>query len=228
MGFAVLQDLAARVNTKLIERGLAKPSEDGWSIPMDPAVRRTYLLVLAQLAREMGARRGLDLHPVTHSNEVSRDFSRLLELEPMPSRGQVVDFDLQVVGIDLTDIPLDDVLNFKAESGGVHRRYMQNLRRFALELSAMEPTDRPRELAARRAELEDAAADLRGSALGAWHRPKDAAGIALSIAGAAWAIATADPVPATLSGLGVGLKLLPGGDHGSAYSYLLQAAKKLR
>ncbi len=81
--------------------------------------------MLAQLARETGARQGLDLHPVTNGRGAGEGFRRLLELEVMPSRGQVVDFDLQVVALDLDDIPLDDVLQFKREADGAHRKYMQ-------------------------------------------------------------------------------------------------------
>lgn len=39
----------------------------------------------------------------------------------MPSRGQVVDLDFQTVGLDLDDIPLDEVLDFKRDSDGAHR-----------------------------------------------------------------------------------------------------------
>lgn len=59
MGMASLRAVAESVNAKLRERGLAKTTEDGVSIPMHPVVRSAYLLVLAQLARETGARHGL-------------------------------------------------------------------------------------------------------------------------------------------------------------------------
>lgn len=105
--------LGDEVLEKLVERGLAKASEDGVAIPMHPGVRSAYLLILAQLARETGERHGLDLHPVTNARGAGDSFRQLLELEPMPSRGQVVDLDLQAMGVDLNDIPLDEVLEFK-------------------------------------------------------------------------------------------------------------------
>jgi hypothetical protein len=47
----------------LADRGLATETQDGVSIPMHPLVRSVYLIVLAQLSREVGQRAGLDLHP---------------------------------------------------------------------------------------------------------------------------------------------------------------------
>lgn len=228
MGMASLRAVAEAVNSKLKERGLAKESEDAVSVPMHPAVRSAYLLVLAQLARETGARQGLDLHPVTNGRGAGDGFRRLLELAPMPSRGQVIDFDLQVVAVELDDVPLDDVLSFKRESGGAHRKYMQDLRRFTLELSAMDEGDRERAFADRRADLDDAARDLRQRSLEAWRSPKAVGGFGLGMTGAAWSIATANPVPAVLAALGAALNMFPGKAHGNAYSYLFDARRTLR
>ena len=227
MGLGVLGPVARKVADKLRKRGLATESADGVSIPMHPAVRSSYLLVLAQLARETGARQGFDLHPATNGRG-SEAFRQLLDLESMPSRGQVVDFDTQVVAIDLDDIPLEDILQFKRESDGAHRKYMQNLRNFALGLEAMDEGDRARALADRRADLEDEAQDLRRRAWTAWRSPKDVTGFGLGIAGATWSIATANPIPAALTAIGAGLKMLPSKHQGSAYSYLFDAQRRLR
>lgn len=228
MGLASLRAVAESVNAKLAERGLAKATEDGVSIPMHPVVRTAYLLVLAQLARETGTRHGLDLHPVTSGRRAGAGFRRLLEVDVMPSRGQIVDFDLEVVTVDLDTIPLEDVLAFKRESGGAHRRYMQNLRAFTYELSLMEQADRARALTDRRAELQDEARDLRDRARQAWRSPKALSGFGLGMTGAAWSIAAGNPVPAVLAALGAGLGMLPDKADGSAYSYLFEARKQLR
>lgn len=228
MGNGTLREVAEKVSDKLRERGLAAATQDGVSIPMHPAVRGTYLLMLAQLARETGARHDLDLHPVTNGRGAEEAFRGLLELEAMPSRGEVIDFDLQVVAVDLDDIPLDDVLQFKHESAGAHRKYMQHLRQFALDLGAMEPTDRQRALADRQADLQDEARDLRQRALAAWRSPRNATGFALGLAGAAWSVATGSAIPAALTAIGAGVAMLPSKAHGSAYSYLFDAQKRLR
>jgi hypothetical protein len=228
MGFSALREVADRVNVRLRERGLAQESADGVSIAMHPHVRGTYLLVLALLARATGARHGLDLHPVTNGRRHVGALRRLLELEPMPSRGQVVAFDLEVVAPNLEDVPLDEVLDFRRESDGAHRRYMQNLRRFTHDLGVMEEADRVRALHDRRADLQDEASDLRRRSYEAWRSPKDLTGFGLGITGAAWSIATGNPVPAILTALGAGLKMLPSKAAGSAYSYLFDARARLQ
>ena len=228
MGYGAVARMAQDVYAELERRGLASGSEDGVSIPMHPAVRGVYLAVLAQLAREAGARQGLDLHPTTNGRGAIRAFRGFMDLAPMPSRGNVVAFDTQQVSIDLDDIPLDEVLDFRAQNVEAHRRYMRNLRQFALELSLVEAPDRQRALEDRRSELEEQARDLKGRALSAWKSPKDVAGFGLGLAGAAWSLAIGNPVPAALGGLGAVLKMLPSAASGSAYSYLFKARRDLR
>jgi hypothetical protein len=227
MGFGVLEPVARRVLDQLSARGLATPTEDGVSIPMHPRIRSVYLVLLAQLARGTGARHGLDLHPVTNGRGATAAFEHLANLAPMPSRGQLVSLDLEVVSVDLDSVPLDEVIEFKRENAREHRRYMENLRTFALELSLLDETDRTRALSDRQADLQDEARDLRARALAAWKSPKDATGFGLGFAGAAWALATHNPVPAALGLLGAGLAMLPGRANGSVYSYLFRAQRSL-
>lgn len=225
MGYAAIEAVAHRVYEELVRRGLATETQDGYSIPMHPRVRSTYLVLIAQLAREAGRRHGLDLHPATNSSGAKAAFESLLALDPMPSRGHVVAFDLNVVSVDLDLVPLDEVLDFRAEHREDHRRYMQNLRSFTLQLSLLTDTDRVRELANRRAELEEAARDLRDRARRAWKSPKDVAGFGIGITGAAWSLATHNPVPAALTLIGAGLRMLPTKTAGNAYSYLFAARR---
>lgn len=229
MGYGVLHEVSHALYEVLADRGLATETQDGVSIPMHPLVRSVYLVVLAQLSREVGQRAGLDLHPVTNGNGrgAMDAFGHFLELAPMPSRGHVVGMDLEVVGIDLETIPLDDVLAYRRENANAHRRYMQNLRSFALALSLMEEGDRRRALADRRADLADEARELRSRASSAWKSPKDVAGFGLGLTGAAWSVASGSPVPAALAALGAGLRMLPSRATGSAYSYLFRARREL-
>jgi hypothetical protein len=227
MGFGVLEPVAQRVFDQLSARGLAMPTQDGVSIPMHPRIRSIYLVLLAQLARQAGARNGLDLHPVTNGRGATEAFEQLADLPPMPSRGQLVSLDLEVVSVDLDSVPLDEVLEFKRENGREHRRYMENLRTFALELSLLEEVDRARALHDRQAELQEQASDLRKRALTAWKSPTDVTGFGLGLAGAAWSVAAHNPVPAALGILGAGLKMLPSGADGSVYSYLFRASRSM-
>jgi hypothetical protein len=230
MGYVATEQLAHQVFKSLAERGLAERSRDGVSIPMHYLIRAAYLIVLAQLARETGSRHHLDLHPVTNGRGAEQAFTSFFNLEPMPSRGQIISFDLEVVSVDLEEIPLDDVLQFRDDNRDAHRRYMQNLRNFAVSLSGLESADRQRALADRRAELQEEAQALRRLSFEAWKKPVNLGGFGLGLAGAAVTLASAptgtNPVPAALITALVGvLPMLSRTQKASAYTYLFKAAR---
>lgn len=226
MGLGTLDAVAQRLHAELERRALAKPSADGLSIPLHPIVRSAYLILLAQLARDTGSRKNLDLHPVTSGRGVPT-FERFMRSGAIPSRGQIVSFDLEVVSVDLETVPLDDVLQFRSENAGAHRRYMQHLREFALSISLLDGSDRARALADRIADLKDEAGDLRRRSRAAWTSPRRLIGFGLGFGGAAWASVGGDPITGVLGALGAGLAMLPDGASGSAYSYLFRAAEQL-
>jgi len=228
-GFPAAPEEAQRLLTNLAKRGLAaRFGHYGESVFMHSVVRDAYLVVLAQLARETGFRHKLDLHPVTNNKRVAESFTEFLELGPMPSRGQVVSFDLEVVSVDLDNVPLYDILQFRDENRAEHRKYMQSLRTFAFELSMCNSADRRRALADRRAELKDEAHDLLRRSWQAFRSPRSITGFSLGLAGAAWSLAVGSPVPAVLTALGAGLGMLPSTADGGAYSYLFRASRNLQ
>jgi hypothetical protein len=129
MGFAPLSDSRMASTDRAVfemilgdlkEHGLARDSEEGVSVPLRQDVRHAYLLLLAQEARAAGQRQGYDLHPTTddRSGPAVRDF---LELSAMPSRYDVVGFDLMKASVDLDSVPLDEVLDFRRQHGAEHR-----------------------------------------------------------------------------------------------------------
>jgi hypothetical protein len=101
LGWNADAGLAEMVIEELQERGLAHQSADGVSVPLHPVVRTTVLVLLSQLARATGKRMGLDLHPTTASRSALDALIGTLSLEPMPSSGQVVALDLEVVSVNL-------------------------------------------------------------------------------------------------------------------------------
>jgi hypothetical protein len=214
----ILQDLK--------ERGLARDSEDGVSIPLRRDVRLAYLLLLAQEARTAGRRQGFDLHPATNGPHARKAVRSFLELSPMPSRQNVIGFDLLTASVDLDPVPLDEVLDFRCRYSTEHRRYMVDLRRFVAEISTADLADRRRLLELRQADLVEQARNLRRLALDAFKRPSNFAGFALALTGAAWALASGDPVAAGLGGLGAAMPLLRGRSTGSAYSYVFRAHRQ--
>ena len=213
------------IHQDLKEQGLALDSNDGVSIPLRRDVRLAYLFLLAQEARAAGRRQGYDLHPVTNGRG-GRAVRSFLELPPMPSRQNVIAFDLATASVDLESVPLDEVLGFRKEHGAEHRSYMLNLRGFVAEISTAERGDRRRLLEQRQAELTEQAKSLRRLALDAFKKPANFAGFAFTLTGAAWALASGDPVTAGLAALGGTLPLLPDRNTGSAYSYIFRAHRQ--
>lgn len=219
------EGLAEMILDELKERGLARASEDGVSIPMHPLVRATVLVLLAQILREPGQRRGLALQPVTDRQDVIKGLMTTLKLPQLPSAGRVIALDREQVSLNLASVPLDEVLEFRATHGQQHRAYMRNLRRFVAELAGLDEQARERAFVDRREELADAADDLRRLARTHWRRPL--ASFGLGLAGAAWSAHQGD-FPAALLQLGAGLLGLQGmPDTGSAYSYLFTAQRRL-
>jgi hypothetical protein len=220
--------VAEQVIERLKERGLAADTADGLSVPMHPAVRSTYLVLLAQLARRAGERRGLDLHPATNRPEAHDVIARTLNLPSMPSRGRVIDFDLQAVSVDLDDVPLDELLSYRADHRAEHRRYMTDLRSFSRDLSLMETgAERERALRDRHAEIVEASDALRRRSLKAFKQPKNALTFGLGLVGAGVSMAVGN-VPGAAVGIGTALtRLLPEKAPTSVYSYLFEARRDL-
>lgn len=143
IGYGADVDLASFLVEELQARGLAKPSEDGVSIPLHPTVRSTILVILGQLSRTIGQHRGMTIHPTTNHGPAVSDLIQTLSLQAMPSRQHVIQLDLEPVAFDLSPIPLDDVLQFRAEHYNSYRSYMRDLRRFMIELAEVTiPADR--------------------------------------------------------------------------------------
>lgn len=235
MGFAELSasrmgsrhgDVFEMIHNDLKERGLALDSEDGVSIPLRYDVRIAYLMLLAQEAREAGRRHGINLHPTTNGDTADEAIRSFLELPPMPSRQDVISFDLATASVDLDIVPLDEILDYRRQYGEEHRNYMVSLRRFIVDITAVDGADRQRLLEQRQAELDDQARSLRRLALNAFKTPANAAGFALGLTGAAWTLASGDPLPGGLAALGLVLGSVPGRGTGSAYSYIFRAHRQ--
>ena len=224
MGFYGNREMAETLFHELASRGLAQQTRDGVSVPLHPSVRYLILVLLAQILRSNGASSGLDLSPVTDQLQIVRALTEVLSLPAVPSAGNVVAFDLQSVSVDLSSVPLEEVLSFRAENGAAHRKYVRSARQFARDLSLMPPEDRTSAFADRQAELDDLASDLRRRARSAWKLP---ASFALGLAGAGWTLASGNPIGALLS---AGALLLKGpgspANEGGAFSYLFAAHER--
>ncbi len=230
MGWAADVELSDMITEELIARGLARPSEDGVSVPLHPVVRATFLVLLSQLARDAGRRAGLGLHPATTSYRAVQDLLRVMSLPPSLSAGHLVTLDMETVGLDLASVHLDEILDFREHHGRAYRAYAGNIRRQVIELGLMEPEERKITLADRREELRDEVETLRNAARLRWRNPLGT--FALGAAGATWLGAGPlhDPLGAVLAFATAGNALVGaarGQEPVTAYSYVFQANREL-
>ena len=228
MGYGADVDLAEALVSELRAKGLAKPSEDGVSIPLHPAVRTTILVILAQLARSAGNKQNLSVHPATNDMRALQDLIDTLSRERMPSRESVIAFDLEPVSFNMDSIPLDELLQFRDEHKDAHRAYMRDLRGFMAELADVNlQEERKTLLLQRRQDIADSAHDLQRSTRRALGR--NLPSWSFGIAGGVWSATTGDPLGLVLGALGLvsGILNLKATDSNkvSAYSYLFEAGR---
>ena len=228
LGYGADVNLAESLVAELQSKGLARPSEDGVSIPLHPAVRTTILVILAQLARSAGNKRNLSVHPATQDLRAHRDLIDTLSKDRMPSRNSVIAFDLEPVSFNMESVPLDELLHFRTEHQAANRAYMRDLRGFMAELAEVSlPEERKALLLQRRQEIADAAHDLQRSTRSALGR--NLPSWSLGLAGGVWSASTGDPFGLVLAALGLVSSIL--GSKGSdssnvaAYSYLFRVER---
>lgn len=224
LGYFGDEGLAMELFKELSERGLARGTEDGKSIPMHPKVRSLVLVLLSQILRSYGSKMDAELSPVTDRPGIVAALGELLSHRVIPTTGSVVAFDMSTVSVDVGSFPIDEVLDFRQENLVAYRRYTLSARRFAQELSKMNDQERADAFDLRQAELDDLASDLRKKGRKAWKKP---AALSLSLTGAAVSLAAGHPLAAALSLssslLGYAASAKP---EMGAYSYLFGASAR--
>ena len=226
LGFYGDADLADSIVRELKSRGLAGDSEDGVTIPIHVTVRTLLLVLLAQILRGQGPDAGVTLSPATDRVDL---LDALNELTGEPDgasqlSGGVVSFDMAMVGVDLSRVPIDEVLDFRRQHYSLHRDYRLLVRQFARELAAMPPDERVAAFETRQEELDDAAQMLKKKNRAAW---KKAASFGLTCTGAALTLHGEESLGTALTVGGAALNLLgdPSGGDG-AYSYLMSVQRR--
>ena len=221
--------LAQMLYDELRARGLARESEDGVSIPLHPRVRVLVLVLLSQILRKRGPELGMELLPATDRADILGGLTDLLSSPVMPSAGSVVSSDLEVVGVNLSSIPLDEILDYRSQHLDEHKSYAREIRRFVRELSLLDPDERMMAMNDRLEDLSDRADRLRRRSRQAWARP---ASLALAGVGALWTVATSDPIGAII---GIGSAALAAKDAANlaetkidVFSYLFSLPRRMR
>lgn len=226
LGYYGDKDLADSIFQKLKSRGLAKDSRDGVSIPMHTTVRSLILVLLAQILRPKGESMGLTLSPATDQKQVVNALSEII-LKPdssSPSVGDVVSFDMTMVGVDLGKVPMDEILDFRKQNYHQHRDYIQSIRDFVRELSCIPSDERTVKFEQRQEKLEDLSNGLRKIYRGSW---KKRITFSIGLIGAVWAYQTADPITALLSAASTVVGMTPDKPKEvDVYSYLFSAKRR--
>jgi hypothetical protein len=225
LGYFAAPRAASAIINELEKRKLARPSEDGVSVPMQPLVRSLVLNLLAQILRTKGTQIDLDLYPATDRPAIQRTLAGLLKDHSLPSADHVVTLDLQTVGVDLGHTPIEQLLEFKAKHSKEYHRYARSLRDFVRDAALLPENDRDKKLRDRREEINDLAESLTKTSLHTWGKR---ASFALSLLGAAWTMGTGDHIGALFAvGSAVTGANLSQPQQAGAYSYLFQARSTL-
>jgi hypothetical protein len=138
-------------------------------------------------------------------------------IQQTPPIGSVLTADIEDVGIDLTGVPLDEVLDYRIQHGHLYRAYARNLRNFVTDLASAMPQEQDNMLWDRIEEIADHAAALRKARRGLI-RP--AAAFAMSVAGATWTIRQGDPLGAIFAALSALAGFAKPPQPTSAFTYL--------
>lgn len=219
MGYTVQPGLAGMVHDELVRRGLAGDVDQGLAVPMHPTIRSAILVLLCQMIRRRGRDVGANFQPITDRPEVVAALTDLLGLPRMRSAGNVIATDLEVVSVDLSGVPLDEVLSYREAHGVDYRRYAESLRQFVTGLPE-DSAEQDVALESRIAVLRDEADALRRSSRRAWGQKAFSCG--LGCAGAAWTATTGDVIGGVLALAGsVGGFALGADSRDSAYTYVL-------
>jgi hypothetical protein len=207
-----------------IERGLAiRDPHGGGLFRMNLWVRMLVLTLFAQALRTTLGQRGINLHLATDSDDVVDGMASVLGFDSRVDAMNPLQLnnDLSDVGVDLSAVPLDEVLSFREENGQHYRAYAKGLRDLLASLAQAAPIERQQILQERKNDIRDQASDLRHLSRRAFGT--QTATLLLSLAGAAWTLHTGDPIGAILAGASAGLAAAPAEDGSvTAYSYLLR------
>ena len=225
LGYSGSEELADVIFNQLKDRGLARDSEDGVTVPMHRTVRTLILVLLSQILRGKGKEMGVTLSPVTDQWDLVFALKDVISAPATPTGvGDIVSFDLGVVGVDLSSVPIDEILDFRQQNYSAHRDYRLSVLKFSHELSNLETGDREAAFERRQEELDAKAQALRKANWQAWKKP---ATFALSAASAALAVKSGSPTSAAIAILLAMVGLIPDGSkEASVYSYLMSAQHK--
>ena len=228
LGYYGDENLADFILQELKARGWADDSEDGVSIPMHSTIRSLILVLLAQILRPKGVDMGMILSPTTDRWPLVNALNELISESnsPSPSIGDIVSFDMAMVGVDLRGVPMEEILDFREQNYSRHRNYSLSVRKFARELSYIPSEERQAVFEQRQEEIDDVVSAIKKTNRNAWKKPIS---FGIGFAGAAWTYYSGDPIGAAIAGAGAAFGMQTDkSDEVGVYSYIISAGHSLR
>jgi hypothetical protein len=167
------------------------------------------------------------IQPVIKDSNAGRFVASVIGSPARDSRPNIVLGDIARVGIDLSDVPLDEVIDFRRTYGPEYRAYSKEVRDFVLSLSLMTENDRIAAIAARRADFDDRVARLQR--IGRQSFKRQSISLGFGLAGAVWTLAHGDPWGAAFAAgaTAAGFSRPSLGSIGAAYTYVFRAGNQL-
>jgi hypothetical protein len=217
----LVEKRATSLVERLTEAHLLRPSgRDGESLA-DPFARACLLAILPLVISQHAVSPLLtQITPVTDQADVFNALSRVVDLPPFHRVGEIMQVDLNSIGINAESVPIDDMIAFRTEHRDIYSRYLRTAERIAHDLAEGSPVERALILRDREQQVEDELHELR-KVTRQWGRPLT--GISIALSGATWtAVHGGDPIGGTLAGLGA-LFAFTGHDRSEArLNYLFQ------
>ena len=227
LGFHGNKYIAKEILNELKKRGLAEDSEDGVSVPIHRSVRTLILILLAQILRTVGDDMEITLSPATDRAQLVNALMELVTSDQRPAaptNADVIAFDMATVGVDMSKVPMDELLDYRQQNLRQHRNYILMVRKFARELSMMDPHERTATFEQREEELNSIAQQLRNGSRRFWRKQ---ASLAFSLAGVAWNALSGDPVAAILAAGSAFFGADSNREKAGVYSYLFSTPRNL-
>ena len=222
LGAHIDAELADSIFQTLKNRDLAYDPGDGVSIGMDQTVLALVLVLLAHILKPKGENMGVTLSPATDRKEVVDALGEILKLKSSsPAAGDIVSFDMKMIGVDFSTVPIDEILDFRQRHYCQHRNYILSVRKFARELSLMPPDERKANFEQRQEELKAISHDLRRLYQVSW---RNTISFGIGLVGAAWIANQGDPIAGVLA---AAQALIPNEPKEvGVYSYLISARQR--
>lgn len=237
-GGVLAQLEANELSATMVRRGIARPfsSEDDGDqrlFLIEPAARLLVLNSYSQALRaDLQAQTDLALHPVAESVGDRRNWEMSMEALAQTAAGgrrpragfaatEIIQSDLEIVGVDVSGVPLDEVIGFRAEHREQFHAYIADLRELLTTTADLSRDQYVRELHAREKRLNEEAQALKKATRKAFGRTALATGVA--IAGAIWTATQGDLIGALLAAGSAGAAVTRPAQSVTAYSYVIEA-----